>query len=36
VLAYAVLTLVGEDLSDRARRHWLAAPDAIPDAVRTA
>jgi phosphonate transport system permease protein len=36
VLAYAALTLVGEDLSDRARRHWLAAPDALSNAVRTA
>jgi phosphonate transport system permease protein len=36
VLAYAALTLVGEDLSDRARRHWLAAPDAHSNAVRTA
>jgi phosphonate transport system permease protein len=36
VLAYAVLTLLGEDLSDRARRHWLAAPDVLPNAVRTA
>jgi phosphonate transport system permease protein len=36
VLAYAALTLVGEDLSDRARRHWLATPDALSNAVRTA
>jgi phosphonate transport system permease protein len=36
VLAYAALTLVGEDLSDRARRHWLASPDALPNAVQTA
>jgi phosphonate transport system permease protein len=25
VAAYALLTLVGEDLSDRARRRWLQA-----------